>query len=339
MKNILKLNICFFTSALSLQGTETGKENSVFYKDTMPFFCLFAEKGFFIFIKDGDSMIGFIGSGRAARGLGLYFSSSGMKISGYFDKENIKSKEAANLTGTIAFESLNEIIESSKIIFISTGDDFIQEAGKELKNILGERKRIIAHLSGLHDSKMLKAIFQENPCCSLHPVHSFSGEKDDTDALAKVVFTLEGDEEAVIAILEKFELLENKIVRINSEDKVLYHGACVFASNYITTLIYKSMKIFNDIGISDKEAKQMFEPLVKGAIDNAFLKGPEKSLTGPVARGDSNTVLKHLNDFKKYDEETARMYKIIARETLELASKELLRDTIKINEIKLLLKD
>lgn len=284
-------------------------------------------------------MIGFIGSGRAAKGLGLYFSSSGTKVSGYFDKENIKREEAAKLTGTKNFENLNELIESSKIIFISTGDDFIQEAAKELKEKLGNKKRIIGHLSGLHDSKMLKEILPAESCFSFHPVHSFSGEKDDIDALAKAVFTLEGDKEAVAAILDEVKPLGNKIIRINSEDKVLYHGACVIASNYITTLLYKSMKIFKDIGISENEAKEILEPLVKGAVENTFKKGPDKSLTGPIARGDSDTVLKHLKDFNKYDDKTAKMYKIIANETLELASIELLKDNMKINELKLLLKD
>lgn len=284
-------------------------------------------------------MIGFIGAGRAARGLGLYFSASGIKVSGYYDTDKIKSEAAAGLTKTRDFINLREVIESSEIIFLSTGDDFISRAGEELKEQLGESKKVIAHLSGLHDSGVLKEIFPSLPCFSLHPIHSFSGERDDAGKLEKAVFTLEGDPEALEVILKVFHLLPNRLIKINSEDKVLYHGACVFASNYIATLIYKGLKILKDIGISENDAKLMLKPLVEGASENAFLMGPEKSLTGPVARGDSKTILKHINEFQKYNIETEKMYKIIAGETLELASKELLKNDEKINELKILLKD
>lgn len=284
-------------------------------------------------------MIAFIGAGRAGKGLGLYFTEAGIKLSGYYDINIERSRDASDLTNTKSFLNLNELVDSSEVIFISTGDDYIANAGNELKEVLKNKKKIVGHLSGLHNSKVLKNIFPECPCFSLHPMYSFSGEQKDNSSLKDVVFTIEGDNEAVFKIREILEPVGNKILRIEPDSKALYHGACVFASNYLTTILEKSIKIFKDIGINENEARVMLEPLVKGTVENTFKKGPENSLTGPIARGDIQTISTHINNLKKYDADIENLYKVLGKETLNLATKKLLRDDEKINKIKILLKE
>lgn len=284
-------------------------------------------------------MIAFVGAGRASKGLGLYLKKVGLEIAGYYDKDSSKGIRAGELTSSRNFINLEELIVAAKIIILSTGDDDIAEAGKELKEKLLEENVIVGHLSGMHNSSLLKEILPNSQCFSLHPLHSFSGGIEDLKALKESSFTIEGDDEAVFEVSERLKMTGNKILKIESSDKVLYHVACVFASNYITTLVYKSLSFFESMGISKEDSKKMLMPLVKGTVENLFEKGPEKSLTGPIARGDVLTIKKHLLELKKQSNESENLYKLLAREALDLASLELLKDKNKINNIKKMLKD
>lgn len=282
-------------------------------------------------------MIVFIGAGRAGTGLGKYFIKKGIDISGFFDLDQEKSRGAAKSTGTRFFDNLSEAAVAGDIFILSTGDDVIASAAKELFKVLNKKEVTIGHLSGMHSSIMLKEIFKNFPCFSLHPLHSFAGAEDEN--LETIVFTLEGDEQGVERISEEIKKTGNILNRIKPEDKVLYHGACVFASNYVTTLVSKSMDLLKKVGIDYETSIKMLEPLVKGTVDSAFEKYPWNSLTGPVARGDINTVKGHLHELEKVDKETMKLYKALGRVTLELAGRNLLEDKEKINSINELMRE
>lgn len=282
-------------------------------------------------------MIVFIGAGRAGTGLGKYFIKKGIDTAGFFDMDKEKARKAAKSTGSRFFNNLSEAAAAGDIFILSTSDDAIASAAKELFGVLNKKDVTIGHLSGMHSSIILKEIFKAFPCFSLHPLHSFAGAEDND--LENIVFTLEGDEKGVKKISEEIKKAGNILNKINPEDKVLYHGACVFASNYVTSVLSKSMDLLKKIGIDYETSIKMLEPLVKGTVDSAFEKYPWNSLTGPVARGDISTVKGHLHELEKVDKETMNLYKALGRVTLELASRNLLEDKEKIKSINELMKE
>ena len=81
-----------------------------------------------------------------------------------------------------------------------------------------------------------------------------------------------------------------KVVRIESENKVLYHLSAVFVCNLLSALLYTGEGIMKRIGID----LAPFYPIIRATLANIEAKGPLLSLTGPVVRGDAGTVASHL---------------------------------------------
>src|SRR5690606_38424403 len=74
----------------------------------------------------------------------------------------------------------------------------------------------------------------------------------------------------------------------------LYHAAAVLASNGLVAVLSAAVRVFDEVGIPEGEAVQALLPLVRGTLDNLENLGVRGALTGPVGRGDVDTVRLHL---------------------------------------------
>ncbi len=87
--------------------------------------------------------------------------------------------------------------------------------------------------------------------------------------------------------------------KIKSEEKVFYHLAGVYASNFLVGNTFSAENIFKK---SSKEKIKFFEiaqPIIKSTLNNISKNNPENSLSGPVDRGDYKTIIKHISALKK----------------------------------------
>jgi predicted short-subunit dehydrogenase-like oxidoreductase (DUF2520 family) len=105
---------------------------------------------------------------------------------------------------------------------------------------------------------------------------------------------------------------------LEDDHKVLYHAAACVASNYLVTLEHQARRIFVDAGMPRDEAMAYFMPLVRGAIDNLALQGPVAALTGPLSRGDSNTIAAHLRELEDKVPDLVSLYRTMGLATLDL---------------------
>jgi len=74
----------------------------------------------------------------------------------------------------------------------------------------------------------------------------------------------------------------------------LYHAAAVMASNYVTGLIDAAAILMKAAGIGERTALGALAPLIRAGVENTLALGPEQALTGPIERGDLETVRLHL---------------------------------------------
>ena len=79
-----------------------------------------------------------------------------------------------------------------------------------------------------------------------------------------------------------------------ADRKSLYHAGAVMGCNYLTAMIDASLSLMTQAGIDRNTALAALQPLVLATIENVFAMGPEEALTGPIARGDVDTVRQHL---------------------------------------------
>jgi len=255
--------------------------------------------------------ISIIGAGRAGGSLGIYFKNKGFKISGYYSKTFVHAKKASENVGAAPHLKLGDVT-CSDIIIIAVPDDKIKSVSDELGKFDLSQKHVL-HLSGAHTSCVLSSCKAAGAkTYSLHPPYSF-GTK--TQAPQDITFALEGED-----ILEFCKILDKhsiKYVILDKSKKPLYHAAAVMASNYVFSLLETSFEMLKECGFSQHEAQKYFSSLINVAVSNTIEKGRE-ALTGPIARGDINTIKMHLEAIQ--DEETKALYKTLGNITLKFAN-------------------
>jgi predicted short-subunit dehydrogenase-like oxidoreductase (DUF2520 family) len=114
---------------------------------------------------------------------------------------------------------------------------------------------------------------------------------------------------------------------VEDADRVIYHAAAVFASNYLVALAGEAVELLGTIGWSESEAVRGLVPLMRGALAEVELRGPTAALTGPIRRGDVDTVTRHLEALAGVDSGSARrprkadLYRMLGQIALEIAAR------------------
>ncbi|WP_419421579.1 DUF2520 domain-containing protein (plasmid) [Legionella sp. D16C41] len=109
---------------------------------------------------------------------------------------------------------------------------------------------------------------------------------------------------------------------ISSDKKTKYHASGVIASNYLVTLCHQAQKCLEGTGIAPELAMKIVTNLMKGTVDNlATTLSTEKSLTGPIKRGDNKTILSHLSAIED-NEQLSNFYRLMGILTLDIAKHE-----------------
>lgn len=262
--------------------------------------------------------IGIVGAGRVGCSLGKYLTEQGQAVAGYFSKSKKSVEEAATFTKTKAFPTLEELVETCDVIWITTPDDAIAKVWESIQRLLIQNK-IICHFSGSLSSVVFSGRVEKGiAACSIHPVYAFSDKFTSYHQLNTVMFTMEGDADALALMKPLFEKLGNRVQVIASEKKIRYHAAAVMASNLMVALYQMSVDMLADCGFETGMAKALLEPLVRGNIDKLLASSPEEALTGPVERGDVETVQKHLKELTPKERE---VYTLLGRSLVQIAAR------------------
>ena len=126
---------------------------------------------------------------------------------------------------------------------------------------------------------------------ALHPAMTFTGTARDLDRLADCVFGVTaGTDERAWAddLVAEFGA---SVMWVPEELRGLYHAGLAHGANHLVTLVSQAMELLSAAGADDPAA--ILRPLLQAALDNALAEG-DSALTGPIVRGDVNTVRAHL---------------------------------------------
>lgn len=284
--------------------------------------------------------IGFIGAGKVGTSFGIYLKLHKQIIHGYYSRSYESAQKAAELTDSKAEKEIEKLVDNSDIIIISTNDNEIPKVCNVLvdEDFLKEGK-ILIHMSGAASSKILKRV-KEKKCYiySLHPLQAFADVNKAVKDLKDTVFSLEGDEEKMSIIEDILNSTGNNYFKIASEQKEIYHATACVVSNYLVTLIDYGLSLFQAIGINKDEGYKALYPLIEGSIKNIYQLGTAKALTGPIARGDNETITKHITALNKILPDSLKLYNLLGLKTLDLASEEKLKDKEKIIKLENILR-
>ena len=105
----------------------------------------------------------------------------------------------------------------------------------------------------------------------------------------------------------------------DEDSAALYHAGAVAVSNYFVALVHYGLKFYQALGADRKEALKAVLPLIKGTLHNIETLGIPDALTGPIMRGDAETVQDHLAAMQQRSPDLIGLYKELARQTVEVA--------------------
>jgi predicted short-subunit dehydrogenase-like oxidoreductase (DUF2520 family) len=158
---------------------------------------------------------------------------------------------------------------------------------------------------------------------SLHPIQSFPGKlsrRQQLGALEGISYGVEGSAKAELFAKRIVRRIGGKMFRVPKDAKILYHLACVFASNYSVSLLGMVEELSKSV--SKPELTAHLQKLVESSIRSVFKTSPRQALTGPIVRGDVATVRRHLARLRGTHKHLKNAYKILGQYALTLAKQD-----------------
>ena len=249
--------------------------------------------------------------------LGKYLSIHGIPVTGYYDRDTQMAKEAAQFTGTAVYDTQEALIADSEVLFITVPDGLIAGVFDGIRS-LSIRGKYICHCSGSISSEDAFAGIAETGAYgySLHPLFAVSDRFETYRELQDAFFTLEGDPEGLEGIMRMLRDAGMKVRTIDPGAKTKYHLAAVFSSNLMLALIGEGVRLLEECGFPKEDSLAALTPLIRGNVEHALRAGPSKALTGPVERGDTATLKRHIGIL---GEEDRQLYRLLSAKLIPLA--------------------
>ena len=202
------------------------------------------------------------------------------------------------------------------IVFLAVPDQVVEEVAAKLARSKPSPRLSFVHLSGALGLGVLDAL-RDHQVGSFHPLQSFSAPRDPS-AFQEITVAVDASSPALMRRLRSLaRAVGAKPRRVGDEDRVLYHAAAVYASNYVDVVVAESVSLLGELGWSEADATKALLPLVEGALAGIRERGPVKALTGPIRRGDAETVRRHLEALDGLDR--GAEYRMLGKIALEIA--------------------
>ncbi|KUG24313.1 hypothetical protein ASZ90_005864 [hydrocarbon metagenome] len=280
-----------------------------------------------------------IGTGMVGTAIGFLLKKAGYKITAISDKSPASLKRAQAYIGGESFRNPQEAVQRADCILITTPDDKISSACREIALCPAIKNKLVFHMSGAGDLTLLESAKKAGAAvASIHPLQSFSSINQAIKNIPGSYFAITSDKKAQAPARNIVVHLGGIPFFISSNQKPLYHAAACIASNYLVALINTVESIYQAIGLNEKDAKKAYLPLVYGSLRNIENSGSIPSLTGPIARGDLGTIKKHISAISKNLPQYSSLYSSLGLIAVKVAQKKGTLNNRQAKEINTILK-
>ncbi len=267
--------------------------------------------------------VALIGTGRLGASLARALPPETFSIAALHDRNGAAARRCRRRIGRgRVVRTAAEAAAAGDVILLCVPDGAVAAVAAELAEApLHWRGKIVLHTSGALSSQTLGPLKRAGAAVgSMHPAQSFAGPETPPSRFRGVFFAVEGDPKAAAAARRLARSVGGQPFPIRAGDKALYHAACSLASNMLVPLFDRACALLEKTGSRPRDAARILLPLVEGTVEN--LKGLDRALalTGPIARGDEETVRLHLEALRGCREEEA-VYRLLGRQALALAER------------------
>ncbi|AIT81962.1 Rossmann-like and DUF2520 domain-containing protein [Novosphingobium pentaromativorans] len=264
--------------------------------------------------------IGIIGTGRVAQALALALGKHSSALPLIWGRSTDKSKEAATRIGHAkAVDTLSSLASSSDIVAIAVSDDAVGPIAARLAPLLhgSDRTPFVFHVSGRSGTAILDPLREMGALtAAIHPAMTFTGNpREEVVRMAGACFAVTGSSDLASDLGKRIvSLLGGNAVEIAEDRRALYHAALCHAANHLVTLLEGSSQILSAAGVHEPHA--VLAPLVRAAMENSLTHGFD-ALSGPVLRGDRETIAGHIAALGEYCSQALPAYRAMALATID----------------------
>lgn len=243
--------------------------------------------------REGRLGVGVISAGKVGSVLGAALRNAGHQVVGVHAVSVDSQDRAEHLLPGVPVLEIPEIVRRAELVLLAVPDDVLSEL------VTGTAEaghfqpgQLVIHTSGRYGTGVLAPAAQSGAIAlAIHPAMTFSGMSMDLQRLSASAFAVTAEEEVLPVAQALAVEMGGEPVVVQEEHRGAYHAALAHASNHLNILTAQSSEVLERIGIDDPS--RVLGPLMQASLDNALASGAG-SLTGPVARGDTGTVRRHL---------------------------------------------
>ncbi len=264
----------------------------------------------------GPFRVGVVGAGRVGAVLARALSLAGHEIVAAAGESDASRNRIDALLPGVRVDKPSVVARDCDLLLLTVPDDMLPNVVAMLSASGSIHPgQYVVHTSGRHGLAVLtEADAVGAHVIALHPAMTFTGTAVDLPRLRDCVFGVTV-EEAEKPVAERLVAdLGGRAMWVPEERRGLYHAGLAHGANHLVTLVTEAMEILSAAGADDPAGT--LRPLLAAALDNALLAG-DAALTGPIVRGDVNTVAAHLADLATNAPQTLTSYVALARATLD----------------------
>ncbi|GAB3580256.1 DUF2520 domain-containing protein [Amycolatopsis endophytica] len=265
--------------------------------------------------------VGVISAGRVGSVVGAALACTGHTVVAASGISAASRSRAERMLPGVPLNPPDRVATAADLVLLAVPDDELAALVRGLAATGSWRPgQIVIHTSGAHGLDVLAPAAEAGALpLALHPVMTFTGRSEDLDRLAacSVGVTAAADDEMAWSVGEALTVeMGAEPVRVPEAARPLYHAALAHGANHLITLVDDCVDLLRGAGIAN--AERMIGPLLSAALDNALRHG-DRALTGPVARGDTGTLRKHLTVLEATEPAVVPAYVSLARRTARRA--------------------
>jgi len=262
--------------------------------------------------------IGFIGAGTVGTALAVLLSRKGYRVAAVYSRSRASAARlAGKVSGCRVAASGQEVADNAGLVFITTPDGAIGTAASQVAWRPGNS---VVHCSGADSTAILEPARRAGAHVGgFHPLQTFASVERAVENIPGSTFAIEAEEPLLSTLRDMAAALGGRSIRLKAEDKVLYHASAVFASNYLVTLVKMATDLWQTFSIPTDQAIPALIPLIRGTLHNIETIGIPDCLTGPIARGDTGTIDKHLEALRDKAPQLLFPYKELGLQTIPIA--------------------
>ena len=260
--------------------------------------------------------VGVVGAGRVGAVLAASLRHAGHDVVAVAGESDASRRRAAELLPGVAIRKPTDVARACDVLLLTVPDDMLGNVVSMLSASGAIHPgQYVVHTSGRHGLEILApAVAAGARGIAMHPAMTFTGTDVDLPRLHGCIFGVTAAAQERSVAVRLVSDLGGTVMWVDESRRTLYHAGLAHGANHLVTLVSQAMELLGAAGADDPAAT--LRPLLTAALDNALAEG-DSALTGPIVRGDVNTVRAHLAEIAATAPDTLPSYVALGQATLD----------------------